>query len=95
MRSLSEERSKIDVIQDGAIRSGEPYNVVAEDHNLVWLDSELDIFYNLWDAGKPVWTIAEKLRRPECEVGYLVIYLDTKSKLNRRPGGAWGEEVLS
>ena len=96
----------VEVKQDRAIReAGEGYMVVANNDNLVWTESELDVFFAMWEEGRHVRDIAAILRRPESEVGYLIIYLDTavdddqsrkhKSRFKRRSGGAWGEEVLS
>lgn len=74
--------------------------VVGENHNFFWTESELNLFLDLWKEGKHISEIAKELQRPEYELGYLIIYLDTpvddmqsqefKKKFKRRKTGVFG-----
>lgn len=97
-------RGRVEVRQDRGIREvGEKFMVVADNDNLVWTESELDVFFAMWEEGRHVSDIAATLRRPEHEIGYLILYLDTavndvqgreyKRRFKRRPGGVWGGEL--
>ena len=67
---------KVDIQQNLALQESEPYLIVGYNDNLVWLKNELDYFFKEYGAGESLKTIAKKLKRPLCEVCYLVNYLE-------------------
>lgn len=101
MLAASVERGRKEVWQQDRIGChNEKFVIVAENHNLVWLESELDVVLSMWEEGRHISDIAETLKRPEYELGYLLIYLDTpidskqgqefRKRFRRRPTGVYG-----
>ncbi len=66
------------------------FYIALEDSNFAFTETELDTVIELWKAGRPVWDIAEELRRPDTEIAVLIIDLAERGKVKHRAGGVIG-----
>lgn len=62
--------------------------------NMIWYEHEVTRFEQLWLDGVSVRDIGEELGRPEVEVALLVIDRRMNGKIERRPTGVFGKDVL-
>ena len=70
---------------------GEKY-IALDDLNFAWLEDEVATVITMYNAGSPVWEIAEKLGRPQEEVALLLMDLSRKKAIEPRAGGVYGNK---
>ncbi len=73
------------------IRPAERLYIACEDMDLSWYPSEVRQVIEDWEAGVPLWEIAEKLKRDPDEVAVLLIDLARRGAIRKRRGGVYGD----
>ncbi len=62
--------------------------------NFAWLEEEILLVMRMWNEGRPIWDIADALKRPQEEVMVLLIDLAMKNHIKKRAGGIFGSEYF-
>ena len=71
----------------------EPKYIALEDLNFAWLEEEIVTVIQMWSEGRPIWDIADALKRPQEEVLILLIDLGMKGGIKERIGGVFGNRA--
>ena len=71
----------------------EPKYIALEDLNFAWLEEEILLVMRMWNEGRPIWDIADVLKRPQEEVMVLLIDLGMKGGIRKRTGGVYGDRA--
>ena len=71
----------------------EPKYIALEDLNFAWLEEEIVTVIQMWREGRPIWDIADALKRPQEEVIVLLIDLGMKGGIRKRTGGVFGDRA--
>ncbi|MBB6452008.1 hypothetical protein HNQ94_000429 [Salirhabdus euzebyi] len=69
--------------------------IAHENSNLDWKPKELQKFRNLWNEGFSIQDIAKKLKRPEIEIGLIILDQAHKGKIKPRFGGLMGFAIMA
>ena len=59
--------------------------------NFAWLEEEIALVKRMWNEGRPIWDIADVLKRPQEEVFILLIDMSMKGEIKERTGGVYGD----
>jgi hypothetical protein len=71
----------------------EPKYIALEDLNFAWLEEEIVTVIQMWSEGRPIWDIADALKRPQEEVVVLLIDMSMKGGIRKRTGGVFGDRA--
>ena len=71
----------------------EPKYIALEDLNFAWLEEEIVTVIQMWSEGRPIWDIADALKRPQEEVFILLVDLSLKGRIRKRAGGVYGDRA--
>ena len=71
----------------------EPKYIALEDLNFAWLEEEIVTVIQMWNEGRPIWDIADALKRPQEEVLVLLIDMSMKGGIRKRTGGVYGDRA--
>jgi hypothetical protein len=71
----------------------EPKYIALEDLNFAWLEEEIVTVIQMWSEGRPIWDIADALKRPQEEVLILLIDMGMKGGIKERIGGVFGNRA--
>jgi hypothetical protein len=71
----------------------EPKYIALEDLNFAWLEEEIVTVIQMWSEGRPIWDIADALKRPQEEVLILLIDMSMKGGIKERIGGVFGNRA--
>jgi hypothetical protein len=61
--------------------------------NFAWLEEEIVTVIQMWSEGRPIWDIADALKRPQEEVMVLLIDMSMKGGIRKRTGGVYGDRA--
>jgi len=67
--------------------------IALEDLNFAWLEEEIVTVIQMWSEGRPIWDIADALKRPQEEVLILLVDLSMKGGIKERIGGVYGDRA--
>lgn len=67
-----------------------PFYVAGEQYNLAFTEQEYDTAIEMWIEGRPVADIIETLQRRGAEIGFLIMDLVDRGKLEDRGTGIRG-----
>lgn len=65
--------------------------IALDDLNFAWIEEEILAVLAAWEAGRPLWEIADQVRRPQEEVMVLLMDLSRKGAVRKRRRGVFGE----
>jgi len=71
----------------------EPKYIALEDLNFAWLEEEILLVMRMWNEGRPIWDIADALKRPQEEVLILLVDMSMKGVIRKRTGGVFGDRA--